>query len=197
MSRQKLYDEEEARQQMVMLFHRQSFADTSLADLEAGTGLNRRQLYNNFGDKLQMFLGALDDFTRQSVKLFLSPLKNGTRGIEDIRQALEMMTAMAGTKAGKNGCLLCNTSREPIMENKSVALRVERFFDSIEQSYESALWRAQALGELGSNTNPSSLATFFLGVHVSLCVLGRAGRSQHALEEIAKGALFTLNINKS
>ena len=55
-----------------------------LADLEAATGLNRRQLYNTIGDKRQMFLQAMDEFTEMSVQLLLAPLERDEAGLADI-----------------------------------------------------------------------------------------------------------------
>ena len=54
------YDPQAAKTGLLAAFRAKGFADTSLSDLEAASELDRRQLYNGFGDKQSMFLAALD-----------------------------------------------------------------------------------------------------------------------------------------
>ena len=85
MERQIAYDPTQLKQDVMMLFWANGFSDTSLADLDQATGLNRRQLYNGIGDKHAMFLQALDDFTDLSVQMMLAPLERETAGIAEIK----------------------------------------------------------------------------------------------------------------
>lgn len=192
MSRQRLYDENLVRQNIMALFHQKSFSDTSLADLEVSTGLNRRQLYNNFGDKTQMFLSALRDFATGADKAFLSPLRQGDLGLSDIKTVFTVLTDMADQDQGRFGCLMCNTAREPIMQQAPIAEIVNQFFDQIKRSYKAALQRAQTLDEVSMQHNIDKLATFYMGIHVSICVLGRAEVSSDTLRTIASESLKKL-----
>ncbi len=58
-------DSAAAMQSMVELFRAKGFAAVSLDDLSAATGLSRPSLYRSFGDKLAMYMAAIDAFGSQ------------------------------------------------------------------------------------------------------------------------------------
>ena len=55
-------DKDAALHALVELFRAKGFAAASLDDLSAATGLSRPSLYRAFGDKLSMYLAAMDAF---------------------------------------------------------------------------------------------------------------------------------------
>ncbi|MFL0357182.1 TetR/AcrR family transcriptional regulator [Erythrobacter sp. GH1-10] len=57
------------------LFRAKGFAAVSLDDLSEATGLSRPSLYRAFGDKLSMYLGAMDSFASQVSKGAMHALK--------------------------------------------------------------------------------------------------------------------------
>lgn len=187
------YDPQKVRAAAQLAFYRKGFAETSLADLETATGLNRRQLYNGFGDKRDLFLQALHDFRESAGQRFLSPLEHDSADIDTIRSTLIGMVDIADTPIGRLGCMVCNTSREPIAKDPAVNTQVEHFFRRIESAYRNALQQAQKNSALASHNSPASLARFFFGIHVSLCVLGRAGEPTDVLRDIANEALARID----
>ncbi len=189
MARRRTYDDHRVRQGLVATFLATGYADTSLADLESGTGLDRRQLYNGFGDKKTMFLGALDDFTEAAADRFLAPLETGSDGLADVEAALWGLLADADDPEARLGCLVCNTSREAIATDPDIGPVIDRFFRRIEGGYRAALTRAVARNELGPDDDPARLARLLLAIHVSLCVLARAGESAEVLHDIAAATL--------
>ncbi len=56
---EKSYNEETAVENAMQVFWEKGFEPTSIADLLAGTGLNKGSLYNAFGGKQQLFVKAL------------------------------------------------------------------------------------------------------------------------------------------
>ena len=60
-------DADAAMQAIVELFRAKGFAAVSLDDLSEATGLSRPSLYRAFGDKLSMYMGALDAFGHQVI----------------------------------------------------------------------------------------------------------------------------------
>ena len=192
MARPREYDEDYVRGALMATFLEKGFAGSSLADLESGSGLNRRQIYNNFGDKLDVFLQAIRDFTSVAGEQFLSRLESSDDGIDAVRETLFGMIRLADTPRGRLGCLVCNTAREPIAAEPDVKKLVDQYFRRIERGYRSALKRAVELGELPGEENLRSLSRFFLGVHVSLCVLGRGGEPVAVLTDLADEAMKRL-----
>ena len=67
MARKIEYDSTKVQQSLTDLFWHKGFAETSLADIEAASGLNRRQLYNGNGDKRAMGLTEAIDLRTDAV----------------------------------------------------------------------------------------------------------------------------------
>ncbi|MEO0974765.1 MAG: TetR/AcrR family transcriptional regulator [Pseudomonadota bacterium] len=192
MGRTKQYDQARARAGFLATFLRKGYAEASLADLEAGSGLNRRQIYNDFGDKRALLLQAIQDFRSSVVDPILHDLERSDLGVDAIRSTLTRMVDGADTEHGRLGCLMCNTSREPIAQDADVGAQIDVFFRRVEGAYRKAIKRAVERGELPDNTSVRSLGRFFLGVHVSLCVLGRSGESKAVLRDVAAESLARL-----
>lgn len=58
-------DTDAAMQSLVELFRAKGYAAVSLDDLSEATGLSRPSLYRSFGNKLSMYVGAMDAFGAQ------------------------------------------------------------------------------------------------------------------------------------
>jgi TetR/AcrR family transcriptional repressor of nem operon len=189
MSRQIAYDPLHVRQCLLRQFWAEGFAGTSLTQLEAATGLDRRQLYNGLGDKRAMFLQALDDFQEMAGRRFLSPLEAESAGLSSIRDLLKTFATLAESDEGAMGCFVCSTSQEEIAADPDVKRRVDAYFDRIEAAYRNALTRAAKRGELARKpAEIRQLASFLFGVHVSMSVLARAGQPTERIRALAEHA---------
>ncbi len=193
MGRTKTYNETQVRQNIVQVFLQKGYAATSLVDLEQGSGLNRRQLYNDFGDKQTVFVESLSHFAEEAGRQFLRQLEQGSDGVEDIRQTLQGLLGKVNTPRGRLGCLICNTASEPICENEPVNSVVQDYFQRIEKAYLKALRRAKAAGELRADDSVTRLARFLLSLHVSLCILARAGTPAKSLRDAVGEGLKRLD----
>ena len=171
------------------LFWAQGYAETSLADIEEATGLNRRQLYNGIGDKRSMFLQALDDFTNLSAQSLLAPLEADDAGVEDIKDLFNKFIEISQETAGPKGCMACSSSQEEIAKDPDVGSRINAFFGRIRAAHLNALSRAAARGGAALNeADVQGRADGLLAVHIALCILGKAGRPKQELRNIAEFA---------
>ncbi|MEO1300102.1 MAG: TetR/AcrR family transcriptional regulator [Cyanobacteria bacterium J06636_16] len=189
MARPRQFDEETVRVSTLQTFLQNGYASTSLSDLEEATGLGRRSLYNSFGDKRTVFLRALQDFRAIAVEQNLTPVDQPGASIEAIADVLNGLIKLAQSPQGRLGCLICNTAREPVANDPAVAEQIELYFSRIERGFTRVLEMAQANGELPAGESITSLARFYLGILVSICVLARAGASIEILQDIASEAL--------
>jgi AcrR family transcriptional regulator len=64
--RPKHFSRAEVMEKSIPVFWEHGFADTSLADLEAATGVNRSGLYTEFRDKEDLFLASLGHYIETS-----------------------------------------------------------------------------------------------------------------------------------
>lgn len=188
MARPRTFDEAAVRRGALAAFLRDGYAATSLSALEDATGLDRRQLYNSFGDKQAMFTRALDDFAELAGARFLAPLEAPGAGAEAVRSVLHAMTDFSATPEGRCGCLFTNTAREPVARDSAVEKRLDAFFERIRLAYRNALSGAAESAAPDRRTDPEDLSHFFLSVHLGLCVMARAGLPAESLSRAAEEA---------
>lgn len=189
MARPRQFDDQEVRQSALQAFLRDGYGETSLNALEMATGLGRRSLYNSFGDKHTLFLQVLQEFRALAAQRHLAPLEVPGAGLDAIAAVLGSLVEAANTEVGRWGCLICNTAREPIARDPAVAQQIQLYFSRIERGFARVLTTAQSQGELPAEANVSSLAHFYLGILVTLCVLARAGTPIDTLQDIAGESL--------
>src|SRR5260370_8379179 len=77
--RPKHFSRAEVMEKSIPVFWEQGFADTSLADLEAATGVNRSGLYKEFRDKEDLFLASLGHYIKTSAPTTILPTKQSAR----------------------------------------------------------------------------------------------------------------------
>jgi AcrR family transcriptional regulator len=193
MPREIAYDPHYVRQCLLRQFWVEGFDGTSLSALEAASGLDRRQLYNGFGDKRAMFLQALDDFQEMAGRRFLSPLEADSAGLSSIQELLRTFATLAESDEGAIGCFVCSTSQDEIATDPDVKQRVDAYFDRIEAAYRNALTRAAKRGELARKpAEIRQLVSFLFGVHVSMSVLARAGQPTKRIRALAEHAVHAI-----
>ncbi|OBG26996.1 hypothetical protein A5764_04315 [Mycobacterium sp. 852002-51057_SCH5723018] len=115
MGRQKQFDDTTVVRAARDLFWQRGYASTSLADLEAVTGLNRSSLYLSYGSKRGLFDRALRNYLDELIWPLLAPMEATGAGREEIvgyflAQAANLQSSPHSLLA--RGCLIANTSTE-------------------------------------------------------------------------------------
>lgn len=100
-----------AMQAVVELFRSKGFAAVSLDDLSDATGLSRPSLYRAFGNKLSMYIGAMDAFGAQVAETAIPALD----AADDLETALSnffeaMLSIYYRDSDITPGCLLFGTA---------------------------------------------------------------------------------------
>ncbi len=97
------------------VFWQRGYASTSLADLEAATGLSRSSMYQTYGSKRGLFDRALRNYLEELIWPMLAPMEATGAGREEIvgyflAQAANLRRARRSVLT--HGCLIANTSTE-------------------------------------------------------------------------------------
>ncbi len=106
MGRPKCFDRNEVLQAAIQVFWKKGYVDTSLADLEKATGVNRSGLYSEFKDKEDLFVQSIIHYCENSP--IPSILKNKPLGWANIETFLKVPSTYESNK----GCFMNNTIRE-------------------------------------------------------------------------------------
>ena len=93
------------------LFWRNGYENTSMQMLEKEMGINKFSIYASFGNKRGVFIESLKSY-KAEVSATFEKFKNGSNGIEDIKQFFYDSVAMVFQEGCQNGCFVTNTYNE-------------------------------------------------------------------------------------
>jgi TetR/AcrR family transcriptional regulator, transcriptional repressor for nem operon len=127
--RQKQFDDTSVVRAARDLFWQRGYASTSLADLEAATGLSRSSLYMTYGSKRGLFDRALRNYLDEVIWPMLAPMEATGAGREEIvgyflAQAANLRRSRRSVLT--QGCLIANTSTElKVLDAEAVQIVLE------------------------------------------------------------------------
>ena len=131
MARKKQYNEDEVVEKAMTLFWKNGYETTSMQMLEKEMGINKFSIYSSFGNKHGLFLKSLNLY-KSKVSATLLKLKNGTQGVEDIKQFFQDSVSFDFKTDKTKGCLLTNTYNEFCeKEDEEIALQMTTFMDNL------------------------------------------------------------------
>jgi TetR/AcrR family transcriptional repressor of nem operon len=113
--RHKQFDDTTVVRAACEVFWQRGYASTSLADLEAATGLSRSSMYLTYGSKRGLFDRALRNYLDELIWPMLAPMESEGAGREEIvgyflAQAANLRQSSDSVLT--HGCLIANTSTE-------------------------------------------------------------------------------------
>lgn len=185
---EKSFDEETALADVMKVFWQKGFEPASIADLLAGTGLNKGSLYNAFGGKQQLFIKALTKYDREHRQTLLAKLE----ALDDPNQAITTFidATVAETAADQDhkGCFLINTALEVTRHNEEVSALVNNGVRGIEGFFRRCIEVGQARNEMPDSIEPRATAKALMAMLVAIRVLGRGVYTESALQTIADEA---------
>ena len=135
MARAKQYNELEVVEKAMALFWRNGYENTSVRMLEKEMGINQFSIYASFGSKQGLFLESLSCYKRKVNSMFEN-FRNGTNGLQDIKQFFYDSVQVPETLGDFKGCLLTNTYNEfAEAEDQIINTQMVEFMSSIKQLF--------------------------------------------------------------
>ncbi len=194
MPRAKCFDREEALQKAMRAFWARGYEATSIQDLVDCMGINRGSLYDTFGDKHQLFLAALDQYTDSSLTRGLALREDGS-AILILKDYLYSFMYRTLGDPEKRGCFVTNTTVERSSYDEQCAKKLREYYDSVETDLTFLIERGQVSGEIKNRRPAAELASFFVGVMQGIRGLGKVRPEETALRPMVEVALESLNSN--
>lgn len=112
LGRPRLFDEEAVLNELVGLFWRQGYAQTSMADIVDASGVHKPSLYRTFGTKEELFATVLRRYLTEREAVLNELIAACRPGIVGVHDFLDKIEADALTDAGQYGCLFVNSATE-------------------------------------------------------------------------------------
>ena len=183
---EKSFNEEIALEKAMQVFWAKGFEPASIADLLAGTGLNRGSLYNAFGGKKQLFVKTLLKYDRDNRRPLLASLEALDSPTKAIATFFDTVVNETIADQEKKGCFLFNTALEISTHDEQVNDIVSNGVREIEAFFRRSIEVGQVRGEITKELNPAATAKTLLALIVAIRVLGRGVFAQDALRTIAE-----------
>ncbi|MCQ0986476.1 TetR/AcrR family transcriptional regulator [Jiella marina] len=179
------FDVDEALDKAVLLFWRQGYEGTSLADLVSAMGITKPSLYAAFGNKEELFKKAVDRYAERR-GAFLDELLSQPSSRRAIECFLMMFTgaeAPEGTPCGclmVQGALVCSPEGDAIKDDlmSRRMSNLKRLCERLER------WKAE--GDLPADTDTESLGRYVNTVANGLVVQANGGARPEELQEVVR-----------
>ena len=183
------FDRTAALHQAMLLFWKNGYETTSVAELTAAMQITAPSLYTAFGDKQRLFLETISHYLESGPVTALGLIRDAGTARDAARQLL-LGSAVAFTgKETPKGCLVASAAAT----GSSSANDVRAALASVRRQIETALRRKAAedvkAGRLPSGTDVRALAAFTVASIQGMSVAARDGADRRKLESIARVAL--------
>jgi len=193
MGRPREFDEEEALEKVMELFWHKGYAETSMRDIAAFTGVSHAGIYNTFGDKRDIFKKALIRYDRNIGGMIIGPLEEKTSGRTEIEALFRMVESSVVAKQFKDGCLMCNTAVEFGDESGEFLNIARKNLRRMTTAFESALRRAVQRKEVRDNLDPKAVAAFLTATFHGVAIFARAQMPASYVKHTVETALRQLD----
>ncbi|HLZ66483.1 MAG TPA: TetR/AcrR family transcriptional regulator [Aliidongia sp.] len=179
MARPREFDETQALAQARVLFWRDGYGATSLADLLGAMAISKSSFYETFGSKHELFLRALADYQDERASQVQSQLAEGP----DARSAIEALFRGLGLGEQSRGCMSCNEAVELGHSDPAVVAQVATALTGFETLLERTVSRGQREGSIGTSRDAASLARLLSVGFTGLQVMIRSRTDRARLDE--------------
>ena len=146
--------------------------------------IGRQSMYDTFGDKRALFLKALKMYVAQSVHSINVELERPGSALSAIQNAL-VNFAQRKDLSSAEGCMGLNAISEFGQRDAGVTRIARNAARRQRQTLMRVLTRAKKQREIRSDADLDSMADFFESTLAGIRMAAKAGKSRHALRNIA------------
>ena len=191
MGRPKEYARKEVLEAATQVFWERGYEGASVRDLVEGTGLHRRSMYEEFGDKDGLFLECLDHFVYETTKDIGVLLKRRPLGFQNIEIFFRDRVDYVASRKFK-GCLLVKSAIEKELLNEDAKKKIQFFLTLTEKAFYECLHAALQRGEIHKDKDCQMLAKYLMCFLEGLMVMGQTTSSKRDLKGVVETVLSTV-----
>ncbi len=192
MARPRTFNEHEVTENIRNLFWKKGYADTSIADLEAATGLKRTSLYAAFGDKQSLYLTALKSYKSMTTEILKQHFSDSKQPLESIKSVLVSSVCNASDDPECKGCFFINAGAERFNECKDTSQIISTNRQQLIAIFEGQLGIAQQLGALSPDASIEKLAVYLYTLYTGLILSTKKGATKQELMDVIEVSMKPL-----
>lgn len=186
--RPRAFDPDVVLETVLEMFWMRGFANTSLDDISAATGVSRPSLAATFGDKEALYLKAMERY-RNGISDQLDTVLQCTGQDGTLRDIVNryfdvMIASYTGETEECLGCAFMCTALNEAPRHESIMSVLQGTIEEFDARFERFFTKARELGHIGSNQDPKVMSQMITSLTSSLAVRARAGASRADLQKI-------------
>ncbi len=184
--RNKTFEPEEALNGMMQVFWKKGFHATSISELERATGLNKRSLYNAFGDKEAIFDAVLRVYI-QNAAAMRDVLRRQPQGVRNVKGFFAQIK-----NPDSRGCLLTKTINQSMLVAPQACQTVRASLLELEK-----LFFVNLMASIRSRSKARRLATYLSSSYQGISTMSTLDPSPARLRHVVKSVVKSLEAELS
>jgi TetR/AcrR family transcriptional repressor of nem operon len=195
MARTKAFDQQKAQAQAMQVFWQKGFAATSVEDLVDALGLSRSSLYDTFGDKRNLFLTVLRQYSDQVIGRMRAVMQRSPTPVAAVKMIMADLLASANTAQGAKGCFMVNSVAELAPFDPEVTQIAAEYATAVQSLLAQGFADARSGrsdGEPVPGPTPEQLATYVFNTMQGMRLLIKTGTPREQLQPIVDLTLQSL-----
>ncbi len=191
-ARPREFDIEAVLEHATRLFWQRGYAGTSLAEIEAATGLSRTSIYAAFDDKEGLFLQVVDHYDRHYSAQLRAALCRAPTARAGIDAWFARLLAAFADPDLPLGCLVTNVAVEGDRGESRLGRKIAASIALGEDAFYARLRRGQIEGDVAPEIDARAAARHLVAVTQGLSVLAKASGQPSVLQDVARTTLAAL-----
>jgi len=181
------FDKENALEAAMLVFWRNGYPGTSLADLTNAMAINKPSMYAAFGNKEQLFKASLEQYINQYNFPIFENLFAADQPVEQRLTAyLKSVSRLYAQPDLPAGCMMVNSMCESTGDGipQSAQSLITDFSERSKQHLIGFFTQEQASGNLNKQRSPLMLAHYLMSIVSGMAVISRDGATVDQLDEM-------------
>ena len=197
MGRPRSFDTATALQAIEEQFRTTGYADTSLDDVAAATGLGRGSIYAAFGDKHELFMRSLSEYCDRTEAGVAAALDGPDDAALDRLHGFLLDQAQVGLGGTGRTCMATKFAVELDERDPEARARVARTFAALQRRLRDCILAAQRNGDIDPSADADLLSRLLVSTTRGLDVLARTGQRADELTPVAEAAFRSLPLTRA
>ena len=193
MARHREFDPDKALDKAIDIFWHNGYAETSMRDVVAYTGVAHAGLYSAFGSKRSLYRAALQRHYDVNLTQLFGAFQASDAGRAEIEQFFMMMLHIIKTGNFDNGCFMANTAVSFGTEPSDILDLFLAHIERMETGFLTALQNAKANDDVREDIDPLAVADMLVTIFNGMAVLARGGAEYGRIERSVHTALKILD----
>lgn len=189
MARTKEYDKNKALNNALILFWTHGYSATSIQQLCAVMEMSRSSIYEEFGNKRDLFIESMSHYTNSANILIDVIIESETPELA-IRKFYDVAFIEPSDKLRGRGCLLVHTILELREVDQELSNMASDYFEKLEKAFVTCFKKCALEGNLKSGLDPRVVASFILTLVKGLRVSERQGANEAYLRGVIETSLL-------